>query len=263
MSRRRLDAELVRRGLAASRTEAQRLVDEGHVVVGGYPQPKAATQVDGATSIRVAAPLHPYVSRGGLKLRAALDAFAIDPTGRSVIDLGASTGGFTDCALAAGAASVVAVDVGYGQLAERLRTDPRVLVADRTHVRDVDLEAVGGPFGLVVGDLSFISLCAVAEEIARLGEDDADWVLLVKPQFEVGRERVGRGGIVRDPMLHAAALTDTVACLAEAGLVAVGVVASPIAGAKGGNREFLLHLRRTGSPVDADSIRDAVEAVAP
>lgn len=263
MSRRRLDAELVRRGLATSRTEAQRLVDEGHVVVGANPQPKAASQVDGGTSIRVSAPLHPYVSRGGLKLRAALEAFDIDPAGASVIDLGASTGGFTDCVLQAGAASVVAVDVGYGQLAERLRTHPRVVVADRTHVRDVDVEAAGGPFDLVVGDLSFISLCSVADEIARLGGDDADWVLLVKPQFEVGRERVGRGGIVRDPMLHEAALTDTVACLAGAGLVTVGVVASPIAGAKGGNREFLLHLRRTGHPVDAAAIRTAVEVVAP
>lgn len=259
MNRRRLDAELVRRGLAASRTEAQRLVDEGHVVVGGYPQPKAATRVDGGTSIRVAAPLHPYVSRGGLKLRAALDAFGIDPTGRTVIDLGASTGGFTDCALQAGARSVVAVDVGYGQLAERLRTDPRVVVADRTHVRDVDVEAVGGPVDLVVADLSFISLCTVAAEIARLGADDADWVLLVKPQFEVGRERVGRGGIVRDPMLHLSAVDDTIACLAEVGLVTVGVVPSPIAGAKGGNREFLLHLRRAEEPVDAATIRAAVE----
>lgn len=263
MSRRRLDAELVRRGLATSRTEAQRLVDDGLVVVGGYPQPKPATRVDGGTSIRVAAPLHPYVSRGGVKLAAALDAFGIDAGGRTVVDLGASTGGFTDCALQAGAASVVAVDVGYGQLAERLRTDPRVVVADRTHVRDVDPAAVGGPFDLVVADLSFISLCSVAEAIGRLGGANADWVLLVKPQFEVGRGQVGRGGIVRDPMLHLAALVDVTACLAEAGLVAVGVAASPITGAKGGNREFLLHLRRTGDPVGPEALEAAVGAVTP
>lgn len=258
MTRRRLDAELVRRGLAPSRTEAARLVGDGLVQVGGYPTPKAATQVDGGTSIRLVEPAHPYVSRGGLKLEAALDAFVVEVDGRRAVDVGASTGGFTDCLLQRGVRSVTAVDVGYGQLAERLRTDGRVVVVDRTNVRDADPAALGAPFDLVVGDLSFISLCTVADALAALGGEATDWVLLVKPQFEVGKEHVGRGGIVRDAVLHRRAIADVVDCLAASGLGAVAVAPSPITGAKGGNREFLLHLRR-GHPSLADgAVEEAI-----
>lgn len=257
MTRRRLDAELVRRGMAASRTEAQRLVEEGLVEVRNNPTPKPASQVTGDVSIRVVAPLHPYVSRGGLKLEAALDLFPIDVEGRRAVDVGASTGGFTDCLLQRGATAVVAVDVGYGQIAEKLRTDGRVAVHDRTNVRAADPDELGGPFGLVVSDLSFISLCTVAAQLAALGGDGADWVLLVKPQFEVGKDDVGRGGIVRDPMLHRRAITDVVDCFAAVGVGASGVGVSPITGAKRGNTEFLLHLVR--GPVTLSE--DAIEAV--
>jgi 23S rRNA (cytidine1920-2'-O)/16S rRNA (cytidine1409-2'-O)-methyltransferase len=254
MTRRRLDAELVRRGLATSRTEARRLVEEGLVEVRDNPTPKPASQVSGDVSIKLVAPLHPYVSRGGLKLAGALEAFPVEVAGRTAVDVGASTGGFTDCLLQHGAASVAAVDVGYGQLAERLRTDTRVAVFDRTNVRTADPTTLGGPFDLVVSDLSFISLCAVAGPLASLGSVTADWVLLVKPQFEVGKDDVGRGGIVRDPMLHRRAIHDVISCLEDAGLGAVGVAVSPITGAKRGNVEFLLHLRRGATSVLAADV---------
>ncbi len=258
MTRRRLDAELVRRGMAASRTEAQRLIEEGLVEVRTNPTPKPASQVTGDVSIRVVAPLHPYVSRGGLKLEAALDLFDVDVAGRRAVDVGASTGGFTDCLLQRGAESVVAVDVGYGQLAERVRTDERVAVHDRTNIRTADPDELGGPFDVVVSDLSFISLCTVADPLAALGGDRTDWILLVKPQFEVGKADVGRGGIVRDPMLHRRAIVDVVACLESAGLGARALGTSPITGAKRGNTEFLLHLTRGSATLTGDGIESVV-----
>ncbi|NND85629.1 MAG: TlyA family RNA methyltransferase [Acidimicrobiia bacterium] len=253
VTRRRLDAELVRRDLARSRAEAKALIEEGLVVVGDNPEPKPTSQVDAGASIRLARPLHPYVGRGGLKLEAALDAFDLDVTGSSCIDVGASTGGFTDCLLQHGASTVVAVDVGYGQLDLRLRDDPRVTVRDRTNIRTADPFDLGAPFDVVVGDLSFISLCSVAEALAALGSETSDWVVLVKPQFEAGRDAISRGGIVRDPMARLAALEDVISCFADIGVGAIGAARSPVTGAKAGNVEFLLHARLGAASVtDAD-----------
>jgi 23S rRNA (cytidine1920-2'-O)/16S rRNA (cytidine1409-2'-O)-methyltransferase len=183
-----------------------------------------------------------FVSRGGLKLQAALDAFPITVAGRRALDVGASTGGFTDCLLQAGARRVVALDVGYGQLDWSLRNDSRVQVVERTNIRHADLAALGAPFDLVVADLSFIGLTTVAPHLAGAGHAATDHVLLVKPQFEVGRSLVERGGLVRDPAAHRQALAMVVEALAGVGVGAVGVIPSPITGAKG-NREFLLWAR--------------------
>ncbi len=232
----------MRRHLAPSRTAAQRALDEGRVEVTGIPSPKPATLVAEDAAIRLRTPQHEYVGRGGVKLAGALDGFDIDVTGRRALDAGASTGGFTDCLLQRGAASVVAVDVGYGQLAWKLRSDPRVRVFDRTNLRHADPVALGAPFDVVVADLSFISLSVVAPALAALGAPGTDYVLLVKPQFEVGREHVGRGGLVRDPALWARALCDVAAGLDAAGLGVMAAVPSPIAGATG-NREFFVHCR--------------------
>ena len=210
--------------------------------VGGVPVPKATTLVDAATPVEIIGPPPRFVSRGGLKLEGALDAFGVDPVGLRCLDVGASTGGFTDCLLQRGAASVVATDVGYGQLDDRLAARPQVTVVDRTNIRYADPGALGAPFALVVGDLSFISLCTVADALTRLVADDGDLVLLVKPQFEVGRGKVGRGGIVRDPAERTAALRGVIDCLASSGLGTVAVCLSPITGAKG-NVEYFVHVR--------------------
>jgi 23S rRNA (cytidine1920-2'-O)/16S rRNA (cytidine1409-2'-O)-methyltransferase len=212
------------------------------VRVGGVPVPKATTLVDAATPVEIIGPPPRFVSRGGLKLEGALDAFGVDPVGLRCLDVGASTGGFTDCLLQRGAASVVATDVGYGQLDDRLAARPQVTVVDRTNIRYADPGALGAPFALVVGDLSFISLCTVADALTRLVADDGDLVLLVKPQFEVGRGKVGRGGIVRDPAERTAALRGVIDCLASSGLGTVAVCLSPITGAKG-NVEYFVHVR--------------------
>ncbi len=256
MSRQRLDKELVRRRLAASRTEALRLIEEGLVVVEGNPSPKAATQVRSESPIRIERALHPYVGRGGLKLAAALDHFGLDPTGWRAADIGASTGGFTDCLLQRRAASVAAVDVGYGQLDWSLQSDPRVTVWDRTNIRHADPTSLGAPFDAIVADLSFISLCTVGDQLAALGSADSVWVLLVKPQFEVGREGLARGGIVRDPVQRLSALESVVTCLAAAGLGATGVLESPIQGAKAGNTEYLLLLRKGPPTLNAAQLSE-------
>lgn len=185
-----------------------------------------------------------YVGRGGLKLEGALSEFGIDVSERRALDAGASTGGFTDHLLQAGVASVLAVDVGRGQLDDRIAADPRVTVRDRTNIRLVGPEDLG-TFDLVVADLSFISLCTVAQAFANLAEDGADLVLLVKPQFEVGKGQVGRGGIVKDPALHTAALRRVIGCLGAAGLPVQAVCDSPITGAKG-NREFFVWASKGG-----------------
>ncbi|MFN8036082.1 MAG: TlyA family RNA methyltransferase [Acidimicrobiia bacterium] len=257
--RRRLDAELVRRGLAASRARAVEVIDAGEVLVGGMPAANAATRVDESSAIVLTGPPPRFVSRGGDKLAAALDRFGIDPRGRRSLDAGASTGGFTDCLLQRGAASVVAIDVGRGQLAWSLRTDPRVEVHERTNLRG--LLSIGEPAQLAVADLSFISLRTVAPALARLTAPDADLVLLCKPQFEAGRERVGKGGIVRDPAVHRSVLGEVVGALAADGLVVVAVVPSPLRGADG-NVEFLLHAVKRGSVV-GDDVLDAAVAAAP
>ncbi|MFD0823475.1 TlyA family RNA methyltransferase, partial [Micromonospora zhanjiangensis] len=212
MARRtRLDAELVRRGLARSREQAAALVAAGRVQVRGVSAHKAAAMVDPADAVRVLGedPTREYVSRGGHKLAGALAAFGPDGLlvdGRRCLDAGASTGGFTDVLLRAGAAEVVAVDVGYGQLAWSLRGDERVRVFERTNVRSLTPELIDGPVGLTVADLSFISLRLVLPALAGCTSPDGDLVLMVKPQFEVGRDRVGAGGVVRDPALRAEAV---------------------------------------------------------
>ncbi len=232
----------MRRGLLASRTAARRAIEESRVRVAGVAEPRAASLVAPSTAITLAEPERAWASRGGGKLAAGLDAFGIDLAGRRCLDVGASTGGFTDVLLAGGAAAVTALDVGYGQLVWRLRQDPRVEVVDRTNFRHADLASLGAPFDVVVVDVSFISVGLLAGQLAGAGHPDTDYVVLVKPQFEVGKGQVGKGGIVTDPALHRATIESVAAGLDGAGLGARDVIASPIRGAKG-NVEFLLHLR--------------------
>jgi 23S rRNA (cytidine1920-2'-O)/16S rRNA (cytidine1409-2'-O)-methyltransferase len=262
--RARLDAELVRRGLARSREQAAELVAAGQVRVPGRTAVKAATQVAPGDPIVVDEPAaESYVSRGGHKLAGALDAFqplGLVVEGRRVLDAGASTGGFTDVVLRRGAREVVCVDVGYGQLAWSLQTDERVTVRDRTNVRELTPEVVGAPVDLVVADLSFISLRLVLPALAAVTTQDADLVPMVKPQFEVGREALGAGGVVRDPAQRAEAVARVAAYAhEELGLGAAGVVASPLPG-PAGNVEYFLWLRRDAGPLDPARLAAAVEA---
>jgi 23S rRNA (cytidine1920-2'-O)/16S rRNA (cytidine1409-2'-O)-methyltransferase len=256
--RRRLDVELVRRGLVPSQTRAVEAIDAGRVLVGGAPASTAARQVDGGEAIALLAAEGPaFVSRGGHKLAAGLDAFGVAVAGRRALDAGASTGGFTDCLLQRGAAHVYAVDVGRSQLAWSLRQDPRVTVLERTNVRDLTPDALDPRPDLCVADLSFMSLRTVAPNLVALTTDTADFVLLVKPQYEAGRARVGRRGIVRDPEVHAAVLHEVVAGLDSAGLGVDAVTPSPLRGADG-NVEFLVHARRGPASVSDDTIADVV-----
>ncbi len=261
--RRRLDAELVRRGLARSRAHAGELLAAGRVLLAGQEATKAATQVDPAAAILVRdLPGEPdYVSRGGHKLAGALDAFVANGLavpGRHCLDAGASTGGFTDVLLRRGAAHVVAVDVGYGQLAWSVRQDERVTVLDRTNVRELTAEALPYRPELVVGDLSFISLRLVLGPLAAVSAAAADLVLMVKPQFEVGRERLGPGGVVRDPRLRAGAVRDIATAAAAEGLGARGVCASPLPGPSG-NVEYFLWLRAGAPALEENALQRAVE----
>jgi 23S rRNA (cytidine1920-2'-O)/16S rRNA (cytidine1409-2'-O)-methyltransferase len=256
--RRRLDVELVRRGLVTSRTRAAEAVEEGRVTVGGAPTRSVARQVDEHEPIVLTGDPPRFVSRGGEKLDAALDRFELDITGARALDAGASTGGFTDCLLQRGAAAVVAVDVGRGQLDWSLRQDARVMLLERTNLRSLALPEIGDePCAVAVADLSFISLTLVAPALDRLTTPDADLVLLVKPQFEAGRERVSRGGIVRDPSVHRAVLDDVTRGLAGAGIGVVAAMPSPLRGAAG-NVEFLFHARKGGPVVTADALDAAV-----
>jgi 23S rRNA (cytidine1920-2'-O)/16S rRNA (cytidine1409-2'-O)-methyltransferase len=261
-ARRRLDSELVRRGLARSREQAVELVAAGRVRVGGRTATKAATQVETSAPIVIeAVETGPeYVSRGGHKLAGALEAFdGLDPKGRRCLDAGASTGGFTDVLLRADAAHVVAVDVGYGQIAWSLRTDDRVTVVERVNIRELTPEHVGEPPSLVVADLSFISLRLVLAPIQRCVTPDADYAVMVKPQFEVGKDRVGAGGVVRDPALRAGAVRDVAAHAATLGLGVRGVTASPLPGPSG-NVEYFLWLRAGSPPLaEADLDKAVVE----
>ena len=259
----RLDQELVRRNLARSREHASELITSGRVKVSGAVARKPATGVTTDVAIVVADdPDTPdYVSRGGHKLAGALAAFGplgLDVTGRRVLDAGASTGGFTDVLLRAGAAEVVAVDVGYGQLAWRLRQDERVRVHDRTNIRELDLELIGGPVDLVVGDLSFISLELVLDPLLAVTRPDGDLALMVKPQFEVGKDRVGKGGVVRDLALRAEAVTAVAAGAARRGWGARAVTTSPLPGPSG-NVEFFLWLRHGEPTIGPDDITAEVE----
>ncbi|MFC4532826.1 TlyA family RNA methyltransferase [Sphaerisporangium dianthi] len=269
MSRRiRLDSELVRRGLARSREQAAELISGGRVSVGGRTAAKPATQVDTASAIVVAEAAEgpDYVSRGAHKLIGAIEAFAprgLTVEGRRCLDAGASTGGFTDVLLRRGAGHVLAVDVGYGQLAWSLRTDERVTVMERVNVRDLTSDMVGEPPTLVVGDLSFISLRLVLPALAACAAPEADFVMLVKPQFEVGKDRVGAGGVVRDPGLRAGAVRDVAAAAAALSLAVRGVTASPLPGPSG-NVEYLLWLGKGPGPapvadIDAEIDRAVTE----
>ncbi|GGY01166.1 TlyA family RNA methyltransferase [Streptomyces minutiscleroticus] len=263
VARRRLDAELVRRKLARSREHAGQLIAAGRVTVGKTVATKSATQVETAAAIVVAQDDSDpdYVSRGGHKLAGALAAFVprgLRVEGRRALDAGASTGGFTDVLLRAGAAHVVAVDVGYGQLAWSLQSDERVTVKDRTNVRELTLEAIDGkPVDLVVGDLSFIPLGLVLPALVRCAAPDADLVMMVKPQFEVGRERLGSGGVVRSPQLRAEAVRGVAQRAHELGLGVRGVTASPLPGPSG-NVEYFLWLRAGAPELDPADVDRAV-----
>ena len=250
----------MRRGLARSREHASELIADGRVTVNRDVASKPATGVttDADLVVREDPDRPDYASRGGHKLAGALAAFAplgLEVAGRRCLDAGASTGGFTDVLLRAGAGQVVAVDVGYGQLVWTLRTDPRVVVHDRTNVRDLTPELVGGPVDLVVGDLSFISLRLVLDALLGVCAADGDLALMVKPQFEVGRSRLGKGGVVRDPALRAETVRDVARAASERGWGARAVATSPLPGPSG-NVEYFLWLRR-GDPTLTD---DAVEA---
>ena len=240
-ARRRLDAELVRRGLAASRAEAQDAVEAGRVTVAGAPALKAARMVAPDEPLRLLAPARRFVSRGGDKLDAALDGFGLDVTGVRALDAGASTGGFTDCLLQRGAAQVVAVDVGHGQLHPKVRGDDRVVVMERTNVRSVTPAAIGGPVALVVADLSFISLRTVGARLLAVCSPGADLVLLVKPQFEAGRAEAARGrGVIRDDAVRSRVREEVGDVLVDAGATIMGWMESPLRGADG-NVEYFVH----------------------
>jgi 23S rRNA (cytidine1920-2'-O)/16S rRNA (cytidine1409-2'-O)-methyltransferase len=262
----RLDAELVRRGLARSREHASELVAAKRVKVSGALATKPATGVTTDVAIVVLEdPDHPdFVSRGGHKLAGALAAFTplgLRVEGRRCLDAGASTGGFTDVLLRAGAAEVVAVDVGYGQLAWSLQQDERVRVHDRTNIRELTPELIGGPVDLVVGDLSFISLELVLDALVSVTAEDGDLALMVKPQFEVGKDNVGKGGVVRDLDLRASAVTAVADGAARRGWGARAVTTSPLPGPSG-NVEYFLWLRRGPAAVGADEIGAEVRRTA-
>ena len=246
--RARVDAELVRRGLARSRQQAAELIGAGRVSIDGLPAAKPATAITLDARLIVAdADERNWVSRGAHKLNGALDAFAVTVDGRRCLDAGASTGGFTEVLLDRGAREVVAADVGYGQLAWSLRSDPRVTVMERTNVRDLTADAIGGPVDLVVADLSFISLSTVLPALTACASAGADIVPMVKPQFEVGKDRVGAGGVVSDPALRAESVLTVARRAAELDWFTVDVTASPLPGPSG-NVEYFLRLRATHRP---------------
>ena len=244
----RLDALLVERGLTQSRERARALILAGQVQVDGLVIAKAGTGVAPDANVTLLAPEHPFVSRGGVKLEHALDAFAVDPTNTIALDIGASTGGFTDVLLRRGAARVVALDVGHGQLDWGLRTDPRVVVLERVNARNLtpdDLPADARVFSIITIDVSFISLRLILPQIPPLLAPGADVIALVKPQFEAGRREVGKGGIVRDAAVQARVVEEVADAAVALGLTRAGVCESPITGMEG-NHEYLLHVRWPG-----------------
>ncbi|HEX4015883.1 MAG TPA: TlyA family RNA methyltransferase [Frankiaceae bacterium] len=264
----RLDRELVRRGLLPSREQALAAIAAGRVRVGGQPADKPARGVAGDELIELSDGDDPgYASRGAYKLAGAIEVFGADPSplrvsGRRCLDAGASTGGFTDVLLREGAREVIAVDVGYGQLIWRLQNDPRVTVVDRTNVRHLSAEDIGGRVELVVADLSFISLRLVLPALVACVDPDGDLVVLVKPQFEVGREQVGRGGVVRDPQLRGAAISGVVEAAGELGFGVRGLVQSSLPG-PAGNLEYMLWLAASGGPLSVELLKAAVSPVQP
>ena len=257
----RLDVSLVDRGLAESREKAQALVMAGRVRVDGRPAAKPGTAVADSARLEVL-PGAEHVGRGALKLEGALDAFGVSPAARVAVDVGASTGGFTEVLLARGAARVYAVDVGRGQLHERLRADPRVIVRERVNARALSPAVVPERCGLATVDVSFISVLKVLPALRTVLDPAADVLALIKPQFEVGRGQVGRGGLVKDPELHADVLSAVARSAAEELAYAiVGACPSPITGAEG-NREFFVHLRPSGEGLRADEREAAMRNVA-
>ena len=240
-AKKRLDVELVERGLVQSRERAQALILAGEVYVDRQKARKAGQSVDPGADIEVRQPLR-YVSRGGLKLEAALDGFQISPAGKVCLDIGTSTGGFTDCLLQGGAIRVHCVDTGAGQIDWKLRSDPRVILHERLNARYLTPDQIGEPVDLIVCDVSFISVTLLIPALAPILKSEGDWIILVKPQFEVGREGVGKGGIVRDPALHEFACQRVEGALHEARFK-TSRMDSPILGMEG-NREFLVHARR-------------------
>jgi 23S rRNA (cytidine1920-2'-O)/16S rRNA (cytidine1409-2'-O)-methyltransferase len=264
-TRARLDSELVRRGLARSREQAAELIAAGRVAIAGQTASKSATQVTKDTPVTVAGDgdadgAAKYVSRGGHKLAGALEAFAgLSVAGKRCLDAGASTGGFTDVLLRAGAAHVVAADVGYGQLAWSLRTDERVTVLDRVNVRALEPAQVAPPPEVVVADLSFISLTLVLPALVACAAPGADFALMVKPQFEVGRGRVGPGGVVRSPQDRADAVRTVANAAAALGLGVLGVTASPLPGPSG-NVEYFVWFRAGAPALDEAALEDAIKS---
>ncbi len=252
----RLDTELVRRGLVTSRAEAKVAVENGNVLVNGVRATRCATLVGPDVPIALAGPTRRFVSRGGDKLDGALDRLGLDVAHRRWLDAGASTGGFTDCLLQRGASAVVAVDVGYGQLDWGLRNDERVIVIERSNVRDLKADSLPWVPEGVVADLSFISLELVLPALVGAADPEADFVVLVKPQFEVGRDHVERGGVVRRPALWASAMRSVTRAAAELGLGVAGATASHLPG-PAGNREFFVHLKR-GAVASGDPIAQAL-----
>lgn len=256
--RTRLDAEMVRRGLARSREHAVDLIESKLVLVRGIPASKPATAVDAETSITLADERDEYVSRGGHKLAGALDAFKeLKVEGRVALDAGASTGGFTDVLLKRGAKKVIAVDVGYGQLAWEIRQDSRVEIHDRTNVRALNRDVIRDEIDLVVADLSFISLAMVLPALISVSSSETDFLLMVKPQFEVGREKLGAGGVVREPELRRAAVCEVAKSAYELGLGTFGVVASPLPGPSG-NVEYFLWLKGGGAMITDHDLDEAI-----
>lgn len=250
MVRQRADVTLVERGLYPSRHRARAAIMAGEVSIGGVPVRKAGEMVDPAVDFELAARSE-YVSRGGLKLAGAIDAFALNMRGARALDVGASTGGFTDCLLQEGAKEVTALDVGYGQLAWSLRQDERVRVLERTNIRSVEKDTLGEPFDVIVIDVSFISLAKVLPHVVPLLAESGNLVALVKPQFEAGKVRVGKKGVVRDPSVHEDVLRAAVDAVRAHGLVVRGLTWSPLKGPEG-NIEFWLWAAGGGEPALAD-----------
>lgn len=261
MPKERIDKVMVERGLAESRTRAQALILAGQVLVREQRIDKPGHLIDASAEIRIKGETLRYVGRGGLKLEAALGEFNINPQGKACLDVGASTGGFTDCLLQHGAARVWAIDVGHNQLAWRLRQDSRVVVVEGRNARTLSPEQFPVPFDIAAIDVSFISLTRILPEVRSCLKEGADCIALIKPQFEVGKGEVGRGGIVTEPSKHRRVMHDVIAAAELAGFGARGLIASPILGAEG-NREFLVHLvSASAGSGSAPSIRQLIEKI--
>ncbi|HLE00123.1 MAG TPA: TlyA family RNA methyltransferase [Bdellovibrionota bacterium] len=241
--KKRLDVLIVERGLAATRSRAQALVLAGNVLIDDVPVTKAGQPVPEDAAIRIRGEVHPYVSRGGVKLAAALDSFAVSVTGRTALDIGASTGGFTEVLLLRGATRVYAVDVGHNQMDWKIRQDPRVAVFENVNARHLEFGLIGQKVGIIVADVSFISLDKIFPAALQFSTPETDWITLIKPQFEVGKQKVGKGGIVNSEEERQKAVERLTDFGKTLGLIRVGLIESPITGTQG-NKEFLAHWKQ-------------------